>query len=519
MIFELLGGLGIFLFSIHFMGEGLQKAAGDKLRDILDRFTTNPLMGILAGALVTVLIQSSSGTTVLTVGLVSAGFMNLRQAIGVIMGANIGTTVTAFIIGIRLSDYALPIMAVGAAFIFFSKNQKAKYLGQVIFGFGGLFFGLSIMGGGMRPLVQLPWFTELFVTMSGNPILSVVVGAFATAVLQSSSASVGILQELYGQGSMDIYAALPVLFGTNIGTTITIVLASIGTTIVARRAAATHVLFNLLGSILFLILLTPYTNLIINLRQSMDLNLEMTIAVAHIIFNFTSTFILFWFIGALEKFVTKLFPGEDEAYVFITRRLDPIFIEQSPSIALGQAKEEALRMADYATRGLEATKQYLHTKKEKHAETALQAEEAVNNLDRNITEYLVEVATATLSPSDSVEQVQYQIAHKGELSEPIPTGLTEMFELAEATFKNATVALETGDIQIAEEVLNQENILDQMERKLRKQGIQQVNEGKTKAINSIVYADIVSNLERIGDHAVNIAETVLELSKEKQQAI
>lgn len=213
MIFQFIGGLGIFLFGIKYMGDGLQQAAGDRLRDILDRFTTNPLMGVLAGMLVTVLIQSSSGTTALTVGLVSAGFMTLRQAIGVIMGANIGTTVTAFIIGIKIGEYALPIMAVGAILLFFFKNKKVHSLGQVIFGFGMLFFGLELMSTGMKPLRSLESFQELTVSMSDNPILGIVVGTVFTLIVQSSSATIGILQELFGQGAIDLQAALPVLFG------------------------------------------------------------------------------------------------------------------------------------------------------------------------------------------------------------------------------------------------------------------------------------------------------------------
>lgn len=240
MLFQFIGGLGIFLFSIKYMGDGLQKAAGDRLRDILDRFTTNPFMGVLVGIAVTVLIQSSSGTTVITVGLVSAGFMTLRQAIGVIMGANIGTTVTAFIIGFDVGGYALPIMAIGAFLIFFVKKNQIQNIGEVVFGFGGLFLGMELMSGGMKPLRELPSFIDLTVSMSEHSILGVVVGTVFTLIVQSSSATVGILQGLYAENILNLDAALPVLFGDNIGTTITAVLASIGASIAARRAAATH---------------------------------------------------------------------------------------------------------------------------------------------------------------------------------------------------------------------------------------------------------------------------------------
>lgn len=251
IIFEFIGGLGIFLLGIKFMGDGLQKSAGDRLRDILDRFTSNPFLGVLAGIIVTILIQSSSGTTVLTVALVNAGFMTLRQAIGVIMGANIGTTVTAFIIGLNISEYSLPIMAIGCFLLFFFNNQKVNVVGQTIFGFGSLFFGLSLMSNGMKPLRDLHVFHELTLSMSDNPILGVAIGTVFTLVVQSSSATIGILQGLFSEGAVDLQAALPVLFGDNIGTTITAILASLGASVAARRAAFTHVIFNLIGATIF----------------------------------------------------------------------------------------------------------------------------------------------------------------------------------------------------------------------------------------------------------------------------
>lgn len=256
------------------MGEGLQKSAGDKLRDILDRFTSNPLMGVLAGMIVTVLIQSSSGTTVITVGLVSAGFMTLRQAIGVIMGANIGTTATAFIIGFDVGAYALPIIAIGSFLLFFLKSKKFQNIGQILFGFGALFYGLELMSSGMKPLRTVEAFHDLTVSMSANPILGVLVGTLFTVLVQSSSATIGILQGLFADSLIDLNGALPVLFGDNIGTTITAVLASLGASVAAKRAAAVHVLFNLIGTAIFLILLKPFTALILMLQSSLGLDLR-----------------------------------------------------------------------------------------------------------------------------------------------------------------------------------------------------------------------------------------------------
>lgn len=532
MLFQFIGGLGIFLFGIKYMGDGLQKSAGDKLRDILDRFTTNPLMGVFAGIFVTILLQTSTGTTVLTIGLVSAGFMNLRQAIGVIMGANIGTTVTAFIIGIKISDYALPIIAVGAFLLFFIKGKKSQHFGQIVFGFGALFFGLELMGAGMKPLRGLEAFHELTVSMSTNPVLGVIIGTVFTVIVQSSSATIGILQELHAQELINIYAALPVLFGDNIGTTITAVLASIGATVAARRAAATHVLFNLIGTTIFLILLKPFTSLILLLKDSLNLNPEMTIAFAHGIFNTTNTIIQLPFVALLALIVTKLIPGQDSLVEYKAKHLDPIFIEQSPSIALGQAKEEVLRMGHLATKGLEETHTFLKDKQLKNSQTAYQVEDAINNLDRKITDYLVVLATRSLSAHDSeehsllmntvrdierigdhfeniIELAEYQQANKVKITDSAMSDLNEMFNLTISTVKESLQSLDHRDKELARHVIKNEEQIDKMERKLRKQHILRLNEGLCTGQAGIVYVDIISNLERIGDHAVNIAEAVL----------
>jgi phosphate:Na+ symporter len=532
MLFQFLGGLGIFLFGIKYMGDGLQKSAGDKLRDILDRFTTNPLMGVLAGILVTVLIQSSSGTTVITVGLVSAGFMNLRQAIGVIMGANIGTTVTAFIIGIKLGDYALPIIAVGAILLFFFKNKKIHNFGQIVFGFGALFYGLELMSGGMKPLRSLETFHELTLNMSSNPILGVVIGTIFTVIVQSSSATIGILQGLYAEQLLDIKAALPVLFGDNIGTTITAVLASIGASVAAKRAAATHVLFNLIGTAIFMIVLGPFTKLIVQLKDAMDLNPEMTIAFAHGIFNTTNTIIQLPFVALLALIVTKLIPGEDSLVEYKAKHLDPVFIEQSPSIALGQAKEEVVRMGNFAVKGMVEAQSYLKTSQHKHAETGLQIEDAINNLDRKITDYLVQLSTSSLSEHESeehtslmntvrdierigdhfeniIELIEYQHDNKVKITTEAMNDLEEMFEFTISTVQEAIHCLDQKNTEEARDVIRREEQIDRMERKLRKQHILRMNEGSCSGQAGIVFVDIISNLERIGDHAVNIAESVL----------
>ncbi|WP_433958811.1 Na/Pi cotransporter family protein [Cytobacillus horneckiae] len=532
IIFEFIGGLGIFLYGIKTMGDGLQRSAGDRLRDILDRFTTNPFMGVLAGILVTMLIQSSTATTVITVGLVSAGFMTLRQAIGVIMGANIGTTFTAFIIGLDVGEYALPMIAVGVIMLIFIKNAKVNNVGSIVFGLGALFFGLELMTGAMKPLSGLESFHDLTVSMSDNPILGVVVGTVLTVIVQSSTATIGILQGLYAGGLVDLNAALPILFGDNVGTTITAVLASIGASVAAKRAAAVHVVFNVIGATIFLILLKPFTFVINYIESNMALNPEMTIAFAHGIYNVSNTIIQFPFIAVLAWIVIKLVPGEDTSKEYKAKHLDPVFIQQSPSIALGQAKEEVLRMGQLALQGLEETNKFLKTGEQKFSESAYQLEDSINSFDRNITEYLVSLSRSSLSNHESeehtilmdtirdierigdhfeniIELMDYKKANKVSITDSAMDDLDEMFKLTISTVSEALEALDHGDKEAATHVVQKEEQIDKMERKLRKQHIIRLSEGICSGQAGIVYVDILSNLERIGDHAVNIAEAVL----------
>ena len=533
MIFQFLGGLGLFLFAIKYMGDGLQKAAGDRLRDILDRFTTNPFMGVLVGIFVTVLIQSSSGTTVITVGLVSAGFMTLRQAIGVIMGANIGTTVTAFIIGIDVGEYAYPIMALGAVLLFFFKKSKIQNIGQVLFGFAGLFIGLELMSGGMKPLREWQPFIDLTLNMSDSPILGVVVGTIFTLIVQSSSATVGILQGLYAEGLITLEGALPVLFGDNIGTTITAVLAAIGASIAAKRAAATHVLFNVFGTIIFMFVLGLFTNYVVWISGVLGLEPKMQIAFAHGTFNVLNTLIQLPLIGMWAYVVTKLIPGEDAIVENKPKYLDYSLITKSPGIALGQAKQEVKRMGDFSVQGLEASLDYLTTLDVKQASTTVQLEEAINNLDRKTTDYLVSLSKQSLSKADSrihhalldnirdierigdhvenlVELIDYKESNRVKLSDDAMKELEVMFELVIDTVKTTMKALDTRDVTMAQLVKEQEERIDEMERKLRKRHILRLNEGICSGSAGIIFADIISNLERIGDHADNIATTIYE---------
>ncbi|ERJ12604.1 Na/Pi cotransporter family protein [Haloplasma contractile] len=323
-LFHLLGGLGIFLIGINLMANSLKKLTGSKMKTLIEKLTNSTYKGILVGIFVTVILQSSSGTTALTISLIRSGLMTLPQGVGIIMGANIGTTVTAFLIGLNIKNYALPIMTVGALLAFFAKRLKVNLVGCTILGFGMLFYGLKLMGSGLKPLSRLPAFANFMIDLSDNPLLGVFAGTALTVLVQSSSATVGLLEELYAQNAIDITASIPVLFGDNIGTTITSVIAALGGSLAAKRASAFHVLFNLIGTVIFLtffiIFKTPIVQFIVLFEgQFLDGMVEeaaskphVTIALAHMFFNIANTFLLVWFVNHIVRLVKIIIPGKGE---------------------------------------------------------------------------------------------------------------------------------------------------------------------------------------------------------------
>ncbi|WP_370297730.1 Na/Pi cotransporter family protein [Ammoniphilus sp. YIM 78166] len=530
VLFKFLGGLGIFLFGIKYMGDGLEKSAGDKLRQILERMTTNPIKGVLAGIIVTVLLQTSSGTTVLAVGFVNAGLMTLRQAIGVIMGANIGTTVTAFIIGIKIENYALPIIAAGAILLFFFKKKKLQYLGQIVFGFGMLFYGLKTMGSGLKPLKDLQVFHDLMLNLGQNPILGVIVGTVFTVIVQSSSATIGILQQLASEGGISLKAALPILFGDNIGTTITAMLAAIGASIAAKRAALTHVIFNLLGTFVALLLLPLFYTFVLWLGEATQVDIRMQIAYAHGVFNFTNVLMQLPFIGVLAFIVTKIYRDREGEIEFGVKNLDPRFLD-NPSVAIGQAEKELLRMANLTRDMLHDSTQYLFTGNDKLAESTKQREDLVDHLEQKIIDYMTKAATEHEIPDTEkysslmyalkdiermgdhsmniVELAEYRYNNKLHLSDEATNELKEIIELTSQTMAKAIKALEHNDRTLALEVVELEERVDKMERQLRKTHLKRLNEGTCSGGSGVVFLDIVSNLERMADHSMNIAQYVL----------
>ena len=530
--FHFLGGLGLFLYSIKTMGDGLQQAAGDRLRYYIDKYTSNPFFGILVGIGMTALIQSSSGVTVITVGLVSAGLLTLRQAIGIVMGANIGTTVTSFIIGFKLGDYALPMLFLGAVCLFFTKNRTINNIGRILFGVGGIFFALNLMSGAMEPLKDLQVFKDYMVELSKNPILGVLVGTGLTLLIQASSATIGILQNLYASNLIDLQGALPVLFGDNIGTTITAIIASLGANIAAKRVAAAHVAFNVIGTVICIIFLVPFTGLIQWFESFLNLAPEMTIAFAHGTFNITNTIIQFPFIGALAFLVTKLIPGEDEVVKYEPLYLDEQLIKQAPSIALGNAKKELLHLGNYAAKAFDLSYDYIINSNEKVAEKGHKTEEAINTIDEKLTRYLIslsgealsqkesEVLTNILDSSRDLERIgdhaeallnlnDYLQRKNVQFSEAALEELAEIYLKTSDFVKDALESVENNDLEQAQALMERHEDINNMERVLRKTHIKRLNNGECSPQAGVNFIDIISHYTRVSDHAMNLAEKVL----------
>ena len=532
IIFHFLGGLGLFLYSIKTMGDGLQQAAGDRLRYYIDKYTSNPFLGVLVGIVVTALIQSSTGVTVITVGLVSASLLTLRQAIGIIMGANIGTTVTSFIIGFKLGEYALPLIFLGTMFLFFTKNRTANNIGRILFGVGGIFYALNLISAGMSPLKDLPQFKEYMITLGQNPILGVVAGAVITVLIQASSATIGILQGLYAGGFLDLKGALPVLFGDNIGTTLTVIIAAAGANVSAKRVAATHVTFNVLGTILCLILLGPFTSMIEYFQALLHLSPEMTIAFSHGAFNVSNTIVQFPFIGALAYFVTKLIPGEDEVVKYEPLYLDEQLIKQAPSIALGNAKKELLHLGNYAVKAFDLSYDYIINSNEKVAEKGHKTEEAINTIDEKLTRYLISLSSEALSQKESevltnildssrdLERIgdhaealinlnDYLQRKNVQFSNSALEELEEIYRQTSEFVKDALESVENNDLEMADSLIERHEAINKMERVLRKTHIKRLNNGECSTQAGVNFIDIISHYTRVSDHAMNLAEKVL----------
>ncbi len=408
MLFSLLGGLGLFIYGMTQMSEGLQKAAGKRLKKLLALLTSNRFAGIGVGALVTAIVQSSSATTVMVVGFVNAGLMSLIQSIGVIMGANIGTTITAQLIAFKLSDFTFHFIALGAVLYLFSRKDMTKQIGQIILGFGILFLGLTIMKDTMQPLNDSEYFVNIMEAFGASPILGVLLGAGMTIVLQSSSASIGILLSLLSVGVINYWSAVPLLLGTNIGTTITAILSSITANRSAKRAAAAHFMFNVLGAgvlISLFYVIPDFANKIHVFISSLSRffgespSAERLLANTHTFFNVANTVLWVPFVGFIANIVTRLIPGEDKELSEGLSYLDDRMLE-TPGMALEQVNNEIIRMHEIARDMVNEATEALMTDNESLARSVMEKEEIVNSIEEDLITFLTKLPQGSLSEDD-----------------------------------------------------------------------------------------------------------------------
>lgn len=528
-VFTVFGGLALLLYGMKQMGNGLEKAAGEKLKKVIGLFTKNRVTGVIVGAVVTAIIQSSSATTVMVVGFVNAGLMNLPQAIGIIMGANIGTTMTSQIIAFKLTDYAPMFIAIGVFIWLFTNKKKTKEIAEIIIGFGIIFLGLKLMGGPLKGLKDQPVFEQMMTSIENLPIIGVFVGFTVTAVIQSSSASMGLLQTFASQGLIGLKVAFPILFGENIGTCVTALISSIGANKTAKRAALMHLVFNVMGTLIFMLVLQYPIKYIVPKITPNDVSRQ--IANAHTLFNIINVIILLPFAGFIVMAVKKLIPGEVEE-VYGIKYLDDRIIE-TPSIAVGLASKEVLRMGKMAQNNLKIAIEGFVKKDEKLIQKVFAEEKNINEMEKEITNYLVKLSNESLSDEENTtistlfhtindlervgdhadnlaELAQYRIDNKLYFSDKALEELQLMFDKVEESFKEALWAFKTANLETARRVVDYEKDIDLLEKQNRANHIKRLNQSSCNTSSGIVYLDVISNLERVADHSSNIALSILD---------
>lgn len=532
----LLGGLGMFLFGMKMMSAGLEKIAGERLKKIIEVLTSNKYVGVLVGAGVTAVIQSSSATTVMVVGFVNAGMMNLNQAIGVIMGANIGTTVTGQLISFKLEDIAPLVLGLGVAVWLFSKNRRTKQIAEIFIGLGLLFVGMGAMSDAVRPLREYQGFVDLLISFGNGGFKGMILGIFAgfaiTFAVQSSSASIGLLIALASQGLIPIESALPILYGDNIGTCTTALISSIGASKMAKKAALMHLLFNIIGTLIFMFLLNkPILHLVIAMNPE---DVARQIANTHTFFNLINVILQLPFAGFLVYLVNKLIKDDapDDDLTPGIKYLDNRILE-TPSIAFGLVVKEILHMGNVARENFERSMQGFFDKDEAKAQEVFKVEPLINQMEKQIATYLSKLSDAQLSAhqkgivdrlfytihdiervgdhADNVAELTvYRIDNKLKFGDGAMEDLKFFSERVIKSYREALNALQAGDATLAWKVVEREGEIDNTMKTLRASHIKRMNKGKYSPDSGVVYLDMLTNLERIGDHAVKIAYEVID---------
>lgn len=547
ILIPFVGGLGLFIYGMQIMAQGLQNAAGSKMKKLLEALTHNKVLGVLLGTVVTAIIQSSSATTVMVVGFVNAGLMNLTQAMSVIMGANIGTTVTGWLVSsVEWAKFLSPtviapvVVMIGVIILIAAKKASHKEVASIVIGFGILFIGIQMMSDAVYPLRDSEVFKTLFVTLGTNPLLGILAGAVVTAVIQSSSASVGILQTLAASGLVPFNAAVYIIMGQNIGTCVTAMLSGIGASKNAKCAAYMHLLFNVTGTVIFSVFSIIFFK-IINPQIGMGIITQTKISGVHTAFNIITTVLLFPFSKYIITIAKKLNGVKEVVEVDESElvHLDDRVLE-TPSFAVQSAVKEVVRMGHIVEENLNTAVQAILEKDNEKAMEVIRREEVIDSICDGISLYLVKICnthinakensivTSLLTVVGDMERVgdhcenladlaQDMITEKVEFSDMAIMELKEMIQHSVNSYGNSLKSLEFSDVSFAREVVREEDIVDDMESELRDRHIQRLAANLCSAPSGVRFLDLLTNLERVSDHALNIAQVVLnENRKEKK---
>lgn len=530
-ILSMAGGLGLFLFGIRTMGDGLENAAGAKLKRMLEVLTGNRFLAVLVGFVVTAIIQSSTATTVMVVGFVNAGMMSLAQAVGVIMGANIGTTVTSLLIALNFSSVAAAAVLVGVILMLASKKTVVKNLGAIFTGFGLLFLGIDMMSDSMAPLRDSAGFMNFIVTVSESPLrplFGIILGIVMTAVLQSSSASVGVLQTLAMQGLVPLKFSVFVLFGQNIGTCLTALFSTVGAKKNSKRAAVIHLLFNLIGTGIFILiaLLTPYVEWI----EKLSPDPMAQIAISHIVFNIVSTVVMFPFAKVLVKLSCLLVPGKDDSESEMHCKFIDDRLLNTPPFAVMQVSKEVARMAKLARDNFETSAHALINRSDKDLDKVMENEEIINYLNHHITSYLVKLNALDITDSDSdyiarvfhaindiervgdhainlAEAAQHNIGEGLKFSDPAREELNQLCGSVVTLLERSMTAFDNQSLSDdeAKELSDLEEHIDDLTLECQDSHIFRLNRKECNTEAGMLYLNTITDFERVGDHAINIA--------------
>ncbi len=552
-IIEVFGGLGLFLLGMNVMSDGLKRTAGDRLKNFLDKITNNPIKGLLVGTLITAIIQSSSATTVMVVGLVNASLMTVVQAAGVILGANIGTTITAQLIALNLSDYAPLFIALGVFLKLFSKDEKRQLIGDTIAGFGILFLGISIMSSTLKPLASNPIFSEALVNMSGNPLLCLLAGAVITAIIQSSSASIGLLQALAIGGAFSALSSdvtlnvtIPVILGMNIGTCVTALLSTLGTNRNAKKAAVIHLFVNIFGSIWVLILLAIINgvwgvdnaiyNLIINMSGTTTIdgsvvpNVSKQIANAHMLFNVTNAIILLPFLKYIVKLTERILPDKPSSDDGFKLKLDDRMLH-NPSLAISETIEVLNTMGELAHTNVRLAYRCFLSYDYAITKQIRANENEINLYDKGITNFLVKIVPSSITKKESeliyrLHQVNHNFERIGDhadhltsiaemkyrdnisFSKDAQREIEEIYNKVDEILVLALKSLQEKNPYIAAGAKQIENSIDVLQRHATESHIDRLNQSLCSADQGVSYLEFISDMERIGDYAYKIAQFV-----------